>query len=37
MNKPKQKVTLKHRKKAKIRKSKLKASLSKKKETGTNS
>lgn len=33
MNKPKQKAGLKHRKKAKIKKAKLKASLAKKKET----
>lgn len=33
MNKPKQKVVAKHRKKAKIKKAKLKASLSNKKES----
>lgn len=35
MNKPKQKVTLKHRKKAKIKKAKIKASLANKKEAKT--
>ena len=33
MNKPKQKALSKHRKKAKIKKAKLKASLAKKKDT----
>ncbi len=35
MNKPKRKVTLKHRKKAKIKKARLKASLARKKEAKT--